>query len=68
MTRYLLVSNKYGNVMPRNIVYEVLPSGNYAEENKSLASRGFMSVGDDKPLGDFLMDKESYRRAGTRVN
>lgn len=54
--------------MPRNIVYEVLPGGNYAEENKSLASRGFMSVGDDKLLEDVLMNKESYRRAGTRVN
>lgn len=68
MTRYLLVSNKYGNVIPRSVVYEVLLSANYAEENKSLASKGFMSVWDDKPLEDFLMNKESYRRAGTHMN
>lgn len=68
MTRYLLVSNKYGNVIPRNIVYEVLLSAIYAEKNKSLASKVFMSVWDDKPLEDFLMNKESYRRAGTHMN
>lgn len=55
-TRYLLVSNKY--VIHRNIVYEVLLSANYAEENKVLVSKGFMSVWDDKPMDYFLMNKE----------
>lgn len=66
MTRYLLVSNKYGNVIHRNIVYKVLLSTNYADENKILTSKGFVSVWDDKPMERFLMNKESCCELGSQ--